>query len=69
MTALQNICIANEGVIHQSHRRQELENKEQAQNVEAVRTLNKELTAKTTALEEETHFHEEAKKVKTNMMI
>ena len=50
MNALQDRCVANKGVIRWFCKRQEIENKEQAQYSEAVRTLNQELTAKTKAL-------------------
>nr|POF24351.1 hypothetical protein CFP56_27547 [Quercus suber] len=53
------------GVFHRLHEHQEIEKKERAQYSEAVHTLNKELTAKTAALAEETRQHEEAKMVKT----
>nr|POE95946.1 hypothetical protein CFP56_47041 [Quercus suber] len=45
----------------------EIENKEWAQYLEAIRTLNQELMAKTKALVEETHRLEEAEKTKTNL--
>nr|POE94206.1 hypothetical protein CFP56_17534 [Quercus suber] len=53
------------GVFHRLHKHQEIEKKERAQYSEAVHTLNKELTAKTAALAEETCQREEAKMVKT----
>lgn len=59
--------MANKGVICRYRKHQEIENKERARYTEVVHTLNKELTAKTTALAEETRQHEEAKKAKTNL--
>ena len=46
---------------------QEIEKKERAQYSEAVHTLNKKLTAKTTTLVKGTHQCEEAEKAKTNL--
>ena len=43
MRALQDRCIANEGVIRQYRKRQEIENKERDQYKEAVCILNEEL--------------------------
>ena len=65
--AVQDRCIASEGVIRQYCKCQEIENKEQAQYSETVYTLNQELTTKTKALVEETRRLEEAKKAKTNL--
>ena len=67
MKALQDRCVANERVIRQFCKRQEIENKERAQYLEAVCTLNQELTAKTKAFAEETHRLVEAEKAKTNL--
>ena len=65
--AVQDRCIASEGVIRQYRKCQEIENKKQAQYSETVYTLNKELTTKTKALAEKTRRLEEAKKAKTNL--
>ena len=67
MNALQDRCVASEGVIQRFHKCQEIENKEQAQYSEVVCTLNQELTTKTKALAKKTHRLEEAKKAKTNL--
>nr|POE54867.1 hypothetical protein CFP56_42037 [Quercus suber] len=67
MKALQDRYVANEGVIRWFRKSQEIENKERAQYLEAVRTLNQELTTKTKALAEETSWLKEAEKVKTNL--
>lgn len=56
------------GVIHLVCKCQEIENKERAQYAEAVYTLNKELTAKTTAFAEETHRRKEAEKARINLV-
>ena len=40
MNALQDRCVASEGVIRRFHKCQEIENKEQAQYSEVVCTLN-----------------------------
>lgn len=44
MRVLQDRCMANKGVICRFHKCQEIENKERDQYMEAVCTLNKELT-------------------------
>ena len=67
MRALKDRCVANEGVIRWFRKHQEREKKEWAQYSEAVHTLNKELTAKTAALAEETRQCKEAEKAKTNL--
>jgi len=67
MRALQDRCVANEGFIHRFRKYQEIEKKERAQYSKAVHTFNKELTAKSTMLAEETHWLEEVKKAKTNL--
>lgn len=67
MRALQDRCVANEKVIRQFRKHQEIEKKERAQHSEAVRTLNKELMAKSTMLAEETLQLEEVEKAKTNL--
>lgn len=46
MRALQDRCVANEGVLYQFWKRKEIENKERDQHKEDVCTLNTELTAK-----------------------
>lgn len=67
MKTLQDRCVASEGVIRRFCKCQEIENKKQAQYLEAVCTLNQELTAKTKALAEETQRLEEVEKAKTNL--
>ena len=69
MRALQDRCVANEGVIRQFHKCQEIENKERDQNKEAIRTLNIELMGKLAQLEKETRRHEELEKTTTNLTI
>lgn len=65
--ALQDRCVASEGMIRQFCKRQEIENKKWAHYSEAILTLNQKLTAKTKVLAEETCRFEEAEKVKTNL--
>lgn len=60
MKALQERCAAREGVICQLLKRQEIQNKEMDQYKEAVRTLNKELTAVTKKLKQESILREKA---------
>lgn len=67
MKALQDKCIANEGVICQFRKHQEIQNKEQEQYKEVVHTLNKELSMKLVELVEETHRLEEVEKAGTNL--
>ena len=67
MKALQDIYVANEGVIRRLRKHQEIEKKEWAQYLKAIRTLNKELMAKTAALTKETRQHEEVEKAKNNL--
>lgn len=67
MKALQDRCVANEGVFWWFRKHQEIQNKEWAQYAEAVCTLNKELTVKTVALAKETHQREEAEKARINL--
>lgn len=67
MRALQDRCIANEGLICQYRKRQEVENKERDQYKEAVRILNEELTTTIAKLKEESCLREEVKKVKVDM--
>ena len=55
------------GVIRWFYKCQDIESKEQAQYLEAIRALNQELTTKTKALAEETRWLKEAKKAKTNL--
>ena len=66
MKALQDRCVANEGVIRRFRKRQEIEKKEE-QYKEVVRTLNKKLTATFTKLKEESRLKEEVEKAKTNL--
>ena len=65
--ALQDRCVANEGVIQWFRKRQEIENNERDQYKEAIHTFKKELTAKLAKLKEETQLQEEAEKAKTNL--
>lgn len=67
MKALQDRCIAKEGVIRQYRKHQEYEAKERDQYKEAACTLNVELTMKLALLEEETHCREELEKANTNL--
>ena len=67
MKALQDRCVVNEGVTRRFRKRQEFENKEQAQYSEVIHTLNQELTTKTKAFAKETHRLVEAEKAKTNL--
>lgn len=64
---LQNRCVANEGVIRQYHKRQEIENNERDQYKEAICILNEELTATLAKLNEETRLREEVEKVKVDL--
>ena len=59
--------MANEGVIQQFRKRQEIENKEKDQYKEVVWTLNMELVVKLALLEKETHRQEELEKMITNL--
>ena len=68
MKAFQDRCVANKGVIWRFCKRQEIKNKERDLYKEAIRTLNTELMEKLALLKEETRRHEEAKKVKTNLI-
>ena len=56
MKALQDKCVAWEGVIHWYRKCQDIENKEHDQYKEAVHTLNKELMSVTKKLKEESHL-------------
>lgn len=67
MKALQDKCIANEGVIYQFRKHQEIQNKEQEQYKEVIHTLNKELSMKLAELVEETRRLEEVEKAGTNL--
>ena len=60
-------CVANEGVIQQFRKHQEIENKEKDQYKEVVWTLNMELVVKLALLEKETHRQEELEKMITNL--
>lgn len=68
MKALQDRCVANEGVTRQFRKQLEIENKKRDQYNEVVRTLNTELTTKLALLEKETRHCEEVEKAKTNLM-
>ena len=67
MRALQDRCVANEGVIRRFYNRQEIKNKARDQYMDVVRILNKDLTNTQAKLKEESHLREEAKKAKTNL--
>ena len=65
--ALQDRCVAKEGVIRRYCKRQEYETKERDQYKEVVRTLNTELMVKLALLKKETRRHEELEKANTNL--
>ena len=56
MKALQDRCVAREGVICRLRKRQDIQNNEMDQYKEAVCTLNKELMAVTEKLKQESIF-------------
>lgn len=56
MRALQDRCIANERVICQYRKRQEIENKERDQYKEGICILNEELMATIAKLKEDFHL-------------
>ena len=58
MKALQDRCITSKGMIRQFRKRQDIQNKEMDQYKEAVRTPNKELTAVTEKLKQESNLRE-----------
>ena len=60
MKALQDRCIAREGVICWLRKRQDIQNNEMDQYKEAVCTLNKELMAVTEKLKQESILREMA---------
>ena len=62
MRALQDRCVANDGMIRRFRKRQEIEKKEWDKYKEAVHILNEKLTTTTAKLKEESHLREEAKK-------
>lgn len=62
------MCRPREGVILLYRKRQKIENKEQDQYKEPVRTLNKELTSVTKKLKKESYLREEAKKAKASLV-
>lgn len=64
---LQDRFVANEGVIHQYHKHQDIKNNERDQYKEAIRILNEELTATLAKLKEETCLREEVEKVKVDL--
>ena len=59
--ALQDRCVAGEGVIHRLRKGQDIQNKE------AVYTLNKELMAVTKKLKQESILQEKVQEAKTNL--
>ena len=67
MRALQDRCVANEGVDQRFYKCQEIKNKEKDHFKEAVCTLNTKLTAKLALLEKETRSREELEKMTTNL--
>lgn len=67
MKALQDRCVANEGVIRQLRKHQEIQLQEWAQYAEAIRTLNEDHTAKNVMLVEETRQQAEAKKAQVTL--
>lgn len=62
------MCRPREGVILLYRKRQKIENKEQDQYKEPVRTLNEELTSVTKKLKKESYLREEAKKAKASLV-
>lgn len=64
---LQDRCVANEGVIRQNHKHQEIENNKWEQYKEAIHILNKELMTTLAKLKEETRLREEVEKVKADL--
>ena len=67
--ALQDRCIAKEGVIRRYRKYQDYKTKERNQYEEVVRTLNTELIVKLTLLEKETRRREELEKANTKLMM
>lgn len=67
MKTFKDRCVASVGVIWQFRKRLEIENKKRSQYLEAVCSLNQELTTKTKGLAEETHQLKKAEKAKTNL--
>ena len=67
MKALQDRCVAGEGVICQLQKHQDIQNKEMDQYKEAVHTLNKELTAITKKLKQESILQEKVQEVKAKL--
>ena len=67
MKAFQDKCIAREGVIHRLQKHQDIQIKEMDQYKEAVRTLNKELTAVTKKLKQESILLEKVQKAKESL--
>lgn len=65
--ALQDRCVANEVVICQFCKRQEIENKEWDQYKEVIHILNKDLIDTQAKPKEESRLREEAEKVRTNL--
>ena len=69
MKALQDSCVASEGVIRRLQKRQDIQNKEMDQYKEVVHTLNKELTVVTETLKQESILREKAKEAKANLEV
>ena len=67
MKALQDRSVTQEEVINRLRKRNETLTNEQEQYKRALHTLNKEVTALTEKLKEETHLQEKAQEAKTNL--
>ena len=69
MKMFQDRCVAQEGVISRLRERQEIQNKEQEQYKEVVRTLKKELMVVTEKLKEESRLQEKVQKAKVTKLM
>ena len=69
MKMFQDRCVAQEGVISRLRECQEIQNKEQEQYKEVVRTLKKELTVVTKKLKEESRLREKVQKAKVTELM
>ena len=67
MKALQDRSVTQEGVINRLRKRNKTLTNEHEQYKGALRTLNKEVTALTEKLKEETHLQEKAQEAKANL--
>ena len=67
MKALQDRCIAGEGVICRLQKRQDIQNKEMDQHKQVVCTFNEELTAIIEKLKQESIFREKAQEAKESL--